>query len=348
MKGALIGALSLVVSATLQGTELADRSPWQVVMQAELIMVARVVNVGVDLTIDPSTSPPYSDEQFAILEVLDVWKGDPGGEVRVDFELSAPAEFTPGEVVLAFLERGESKAQRWRADAQQQAEAEEAISREYFPELEPSAGHPHLSHDTEDGIRRFETWAAGRWVEILSEEIFGDENDEVDSLREVVLEAVRLQALGAVDEVSEQEWLVSVAERPSTRAVSLNKLDADTLTQDQLARLASSFVRQPAIDGTDLDMLVLLSEYTDPDVDRTAVAVVEAGLRMDPIPWWMVPMVAETLLRFGSDFGEIYQRISPDPTAHLAENWEFSRRARGIPHIAPAEARDGSRPTPPD
>ena len=311
-------------------------SPWNLVERADLIVLARVVRVEFDPTIDPSTSPPYSDEQVAILEVVEAWKGDPERTVTVHFELTAPASYDAGLVILAFLERGESRVRRWRDDVERQA-VEDAKYRSMvlqdFPELDASYEEARVPPQTDDAIRRFEAWASGRWLESLTVEIVEDDTEEVTAFRDIVQAAVRLQSAGPVDDAAKRDWLVSVAEKRSAREGALVELVKDELHRDQLARLAASFVREPAIDLSDAFMLHMLSDYPDSGVDRTAAAVVEAMLRQQPIPSWSGIVMNETLQRYGARESDGAGAVSPN---ELSSFWEAARRERGIPAVPPA------------
>ncbi len=120
------------------------------------------------------------------------------------------------------------------------------------------------------------------------------------------------------------------------------------LTDEQLQRLAEGFAREPAVDYSDLTMLRLLAGYPDLEVDRTAAAVIEAGLIMRPIPDWVLEMVDEALKRYGDDFAARIGRDDRDPRGRpiytgegentLPTIWEVARRELGIPQVLPAVA----------
>ena len=123
---------------------------------------------------------------------------------------------------------------------------------------------------------------------------------------------------------------------------------APELTRDQFRRLAEGFAREPAVDGSDLNMLRLLAGYPDLEVDRTAAAVIEAGLLLRPIPEWVLEMVDEALKRYGDDFAARIGRDDVDPHGRpiytgegentLPTIWEVARRDLGIPQVLPAVA----------
>ena len=95
-------------------------------------------------------------------------------------------------------------------------------------------------------------------------------------------------------------------------------------------------------------MLRLLAGYPDLEVDRTAAAVIEAGLLMRPIPDWVLEMVDEALKRYGDDFAARIGRDDRDPRGRpiytgegentLPTIWEVARRELGIPQVLPAVA----------
>jgi hypothetical protein len=80
------------------------------VKQSDLIVLATVESVEVDPTeVNPMESSIEQDR--VVLRVIDTWKGPFLREVTVT---SYPEQYTVGDHVVAFLEQGESRAQRWR------------------------------------------------------------------------------------------------------------------------------------------------------------------------------------------------------------------------------------------
>ncbi len=147
------------------------------------------------------------------------------------------------------------------------------------------------------------------------------------------------------DSEAETEELAIVEEEPASPEEAK---PAPELTRDQFRRLAEGFAREPAVDGSDLNMLRLLAGYPDIEVDRTAAAVIEAGLLMRPIPDWVLEMVDEALKRYGDDFAARIGRDDRDPRGRpiytgegentLPTIWEVARRELGIPQVLPAVA----------
>jgi len=100
-------------------------------------------------------------------------------------------------------------------------------------------------------------------------------------------------------------------------------------------------------------LLQLLQRDPGSEVDVAAAAVIEAGLRMKPIPSWATDMVEEALLRYGDDFSARIGRDDRDSSGRLVYMdgtdetlptiWAVARRDLGIPAVPPAEAPPRSR-----
>ena len=99
-------------------------------------------------------------------------------------------------------------------------------------------------------------------------------------------------------------------------------------------------------------MLRLLAGYPDLEVDRTAAAVIEAGLLMRPIPDWALEMVDEALKRYGDEFAATGSagttrilaagRSTPARARTLCRPSGRSRRAssgspKALPAVAPVQ-----------
>ena len=120
------------------------------------------------------------------------------------------------------------------------------------------------------------------------------------------------------------------------------------LTPRELAGIAESFVARPSLNDADWLMLFLLAKYADPDVDRAAASVVEAGLQMSPRPDWLKETLRMALQRYDPDFEGKVQRDEalpwglPIPESAdedpLGTIWELAHIGLDIPRVAPAEA----------
>lgn len=315
-------------------------SLWQLVAQADLVVIARVERVGTGEPADPDAAitAGFFDRDTAVLRVLETWKGSPLAEVRVSFGSSvicpAPPRYVEGEIVLAFLERGETRMANWREAERQlaargrSAEGEDGESGAEIAadETEDPDGGPVSSPEEkaaeavehERQVAQYEAWAAGRWftVGLSYGTLYPDAGDR-PTYRALVDQAVRLQAAGTVAEEDRREWLVSAAERRATRWQGLYDLapstdalhsfydrpdrreQAQPLSAGELERLARGFVAEPSVDGTLPMMLALLSGDPDREVDRAAAAAIEAALRMERLPWWFPDAMARVFARFG-------------------------------------------------
>jgi hypothetical protein len=357
---------------------------WDVVASADLIVLARVKRVESDFA---PTSRDGLDSRLAtiaVLEVIDTWKGVAPDDLRVSFPHGSGPQYASDRILLAFLERGESRARQWRdaaaevdtpVDAEPAADDESDADGDAEPvvpyetggnEESPASDEPAWTAEDEAGaraereqiraedeqnIRRFETWSAGRWLAIDTPYgLVSGPGEDRDRLRALVQSAAALQACGSVSEEDRRAWLVSAAEHPATRRDVLWELLAQRsrLSKANFENLAASFERSPALDETDVVMLKIFRGRPDLEVDRAAASVVEAGVRMQRVPAWVVSFLQETLRRYGDDFGARIGRDDRDPRGRPiytgpGENtlwtiWEVARRDLGIPEVPPAAA----------
>jgi hypothetical protein len=349
---------------------------WGTVEESELIVLARVDSVELAPPSDEASGRAFRfARDTAVLRVLETWKGSSRAEVRVQFFSHPRSTFREGEVVLAFLVSGETRAAReaeaWAEDPDEAEWREAGIPPEEFREAMEMATRGR------EEARAFATWAPGRWFDAgpLSPEIGRPAESEREALRELVELAVRLQTAGEVGLAEHREWLVKAAALRITRSESVSSLlwmtkepppfaeddgemgaeegedDGEArpapLTNEELARIAAGFVRQPEGGYPAVAMLQLLATYPDLEVDRTAAAFIEAGLILRPIPGWVTAMVEEALRRYGDDFSVRIGRDDVDSRGRpiytgpgentLGTIWAVARRELGIPEVLPAE-----------
>ena len=346
-----------VVLLTLLSLLLPTSSPacpittlWDQIADADLIVVARVERIEADpASADPSIEEPSADPHNVTLRILETWKGSAESDVQVAFPWGAPSDFEVGDILVQFLERGETRARRSRESLTEM----EGVMADLAREAEES-GDESIEWTAEDQadswrqVEKFTEWSAGRWFPIHFWPDLRNADDEVlEAVKDLVEQAVRLQAAGASEE-EKTDWSVSAVERYATRRYGLWDLSPGNLTDDQRRRLAAAFVREPAVNETDFYLLGLFEGYTSFDVDRAAAAVIEAGFLIEPIPWWVTAMVDEALKRYGDSFADRIGRDDRDSHGRLiytgkGQNtlptiWEVARRELGIPIVLPAEA----------
>jgi hypothetical protein len=340
------------------------RSLWSEVKSSDLIALARVARLE-----RPSPgaaggeAPPTAWPRVAVLELLDVWKGDPLGEVRVEGIESYDQRYEEGNLLVVFLVSGEGFVSRWRAvvDASEEPdetiEAEPADAYEQDGETEIEPPEPdvveHAREEDLERIRQYEVENAGKWRDSGSNEVPASEGETRDAFARLIRRAAEIQRS---DDgwIPPTEWVLAAAENPATRPAARDDLVSakSRFTRSDLGRLAEAFVRAPAVDGSDITMLELLSAYPSAAVDRAAATVIEAGVRQRPIPDWVTPMVSAALRRYGDDLMERVGRDDRDPAGRLIEDepdvgtiptlWAVARRDLGIPQVPPANppARD--------
>jgi len=326
-----------------------------------------------------------------VLEVLEIWKGNPSRTIELDLgENYGASYYSAGDEIVAFLQRGEANAARQRAEDAEYLDILRSILDEQPQIVEDDPDFPKSPEEIEAMRRQsevafdaFERWMVNRWslLRIVRLDKYPEASDR-EALTDIIRRAVKLQADGA-DAAARLDWHVTAAVHRATRYegfielffmippqrvdppetfVSEDEPGEDTdqpawepeveptpmLTDEQLKRLAEGFAREPAVDQTDLTMLRLLAGYPDLEVDRTAAAVIEAGLLMRPIPDWVLEMVDEALKRYGDDFAARIGRDDSDPRGRpiytgegentLPTIWEVARRDLGIPQVLPAVA----------
>jgi hypothetical protein len=356
---------------------------WSLVEQADVVVLARVERVepGEPRTEEDMMNGDFFDRDIAVLRVLETWKGEEMAEIRVTFGAGvicpAPPRFQIGEVVLAFLERGETTTRRvaeanaqWEAERlgrtpeEKAAEEAEQIEAGWTPPTPEEEAEQRAK--SEQSFREFVAWAAGRWFTVgLSYGTLYPAEEDRPAFRDLVAQAARLQAAGKVDPADRREWLVSAAERRATRWQGLYELapkadklhffydderqDAEEpLTGEELARLAAGFVREPSVDSTLTMLLTLLAPLPDAAVDRTAAAAIETALEKRPQAWWLPDAMARTLERFGDADPEhrlVREKVDCDgvpictrvPHENLPGIWQKARIDLGIPAVSPAE-----------
>jgi len=386
----LVGSIQLIAPTLSSGCTIIP-SLWQLAGSADLVVVARVVRIESDELIPaPREQAGESETRTVLVDVLEVWKGSPPADLRVTFQYGAPRDLVPGKDVLLFLERGETEAQHrrealamWDApaapdietesdddaetwdtddvfvppevDAESDDENEEEFAWTAEDEAELQAERRQARAVEEEQLRRFEPWAAGRWLPIdMSWAAFHATWDrDRERLAQLVRRAASLQSAGSVSRSDRTAWLVSASDHPATRGEALWQLLAQRrrLTDDDFSNLAASFVRGPAVDESDLVMLRIFAGRPNLDVDRAAAAVVEAAIRMPRISAWVVSFVQATLRRYGDDFSARIGRDDRDVRGRPiytgpGENtlwtiWEVARRDLGIPEVPPAEPPPG-------
>ena len=311
-------------------------SLWDLIGSADAVVVARVVSLGRGASPEGVSAFAGVDAHDTVaLEVIDAWKGTPPRELQVNLVgFTQQHAYVVGEIVLAFLVEGTAYAQRLRiAQAQVEAEGKRRRSRGDVDgttageRSEPPSWSPEQKARAREkaaaDVRHFEEWVGGRWIENGLSEDARSRTSDLESLEDVVRAAAGLDGTGT-GEADRREWTLSALERPGMRdAIVIDMAELRTqkepLTDSDLQRIARVFADAPSVGYADLPMLKLLSAYPDPAVDAAAASVVEAALRMDPIPDWAPPLVSAALARYGDDFVERIGRDDRDRQGRLIE-----------------------------
>jgi len=292
---------------------------WDLTREADMIVLADVLDVvpatgpfPVSMLDAPSSSRIDGAGSMALLRVRESWKGEVLAAVNVNFDsnMMCPAapRYAKGKVVAAFLGREED---HWSTVA---------LS---YGTLYPAAG-------------------------------------EIEDFRARVKEAVELQARPELDPEDKTEWLVRAASRPSTRWHGLYELIPESdglhfyydqkggtrtgrehLTPAQLTRIARGFVTQPSVDRTLPMILSLFQDLPYHAFDRAAIAVVEALLLRDTVPWWFDDALEPLLKRLGdpdpeSRLRSVRERFERKDMKALREIWKQTKKDLDLPEVPAA------------
>ncbi len=313
----------LLVAPLAQASPIPPVALWQLAQEAELIVVARVAAVELDVYGDSDVAP-----DVARLEVLEVWKGSPSGEIPVTFRKSAvcpaPARYVPGETVLTFLARGETLAARLRA----------------------SPRH----------VRRMTALWAGHWFTIGASygTLYHDADDRA-LMHDLVDDAIVLQGTPPVPEAERRAWHIRAASRRATRWHGLDPLRPvpeglqyfyglrpwSPPTTDERLEVMRGFVAEPSDDETLAMTLAFAGAEPDPEFDHEVLGQVERLLLEASVPHWLEDALARLAERFGSTNGRADLGL-PEPgrfrpsVVTLRRSWQRTLERYGIPNVPPA------------
>ena len=376
--------LSLIFLASLAAAyPIPPVTLWQLVSQADLIVVGRVAEIEHPRQADVEgtiSRGDYLDPDVAVLEVVETWKGTPIRQVRVNFSSGllcpAPPRYVLGQIVLAFLERGETQLRHFReSQAKYAAEAaarraaalaakdpndktpDEDAEKVIEPESDPAQA---------DRERRWEEQLRGHWLTVgLSYGTLYPDSSDLRTYGELVREALRLQSAGPTTDSVRREWLLRAAERRATRWHGLYELmpRSDSLhfsydrsgresgqpglSTRELYRIAGGFVREPSCDNTLPMVLEILADYSSRELDRAIVAVMDEILTRKSLPWWSAETMAAVFKRYGDPNARARVGLDePDcegllgcariDPPALAGVWQQARKQLGIPDVPPA------------
>jgi hypothetical protein len=300
-------ALFFVASPPVHAYPISPVPLWDLVEQADLIVVAVVEEVVLAPPMQPEAEPRW-DADVARLSVLEVWKGDAPEVVEVGFTAAlicpAPPRYEVGRTVTAFLHRAEGA---WQTVGLSYGSL-------YFAPSELAGVHD------------------------LVQEALVLQRGRVDPRRKVAwhVEAARQRAT---------RWhglypLMPAADELHSYYDSTGRRPAGALTAEQLATIARGFVEDPAVDSTLPMVLAVLAGYRSRDVDVTAVAAVEALLAEKQAPWWTDQALVAVLERYGDRQAKArVKAASKDDweldVAAARRMWQAARKRLGIPAVPP-------------
>jgi hypothetical protein len=306
---------------------------WELTEEADVVILARVIAVE---------SLPRRDlreweNDIARLQVLEVWKGSIGDDVAVmfpgDLMCPAPPRYVPGETVLAFLESGATRLGALDKDTPAERVRERAAK-----------------------------WAH-RWFTVgLSYGTLYPSEDDRPFLRDLVEDALALQARSPLPEEEWRAWHVRAASRRVTRWQGLYALDRasynvhsasgrkpgglSSATADERREVMRGFIVEPSADHTLTMALAFAGTQAEPEFDRAVLGQVERLLGEPKVPYWLGDALVLTAERFGSRNGRRDLALKDDweqpGAAALRAAWQRTRERYGIPLVpaAPAPPRE--------
>jgi hypothetical protein len=349
--GFLIGFVALA-GRPAPGCVVERTSLWEKIKNAELIAFARVEKLEQEIDRSPGAALVGSEDGFdrdvAVLKILGTWKAPAGSEVRLNYSgglYAGGRRVVAGDEILVFLESGETQIRRFREAKQASPAAPESFEAdaETTESVESSADQDHL--------RQWEESRTGRWfLTGYGSAVLAVESADMDPLRGLLAEAVRLQAGSPVPDETPRAWLAKAAGLRTTRADALEDLrllverpeseesvpGTSRLSEEELRTIADGFVGEPSADWSVPALLELLSGYEDDAFDRAVISVIEAGVNAPRIPSWVPEAVRRLIVRSGwRDWGVgIWERHRADGT--LKEIWPAVAKELGLPSVPPA------------
>jgi hypothetical protein len=204
----------------------------------------------------------------AVLKVLERWHGPAVSEVRVPFPATlacpAPPRFVEGEMVLAFLEKGESGS--WGVIG-----------------LSYGTLYPHFDE--------LEDWRAA----VASFRALSPSGEpSPDARRRWLVETAARRATrwhGVYELSPSADRMHEYYDRTERPALEL--------TTGEKYTLARGIVGEPSFDTNLVAILDLLRGHPDPRVDAVAVAATDAAIALDEPPYFLDTLVVLTLERLG-------------------------------------------------
>jgi len=306
---------SFVHVLSASGTTLAFPIPpqtlWDLTLEAERVVVARVETVKIDESGD-----------LAVLRVIETWKGPFTEFIRVRFSsrmiCPAPPRYVEGREVLAFLKASDEVADSFTTVGLSYGSLYPAVEdRQAFWQLVHRLG----SADDSTSFTMKKEWHV-----------------EAASRR-----ATRWHGLYGLE--SSADAVHSFYDRPQEGSQHLGAL----LSADEISAIAEGFLNEPSADVTLPMVLVLLRDFRSAELDTTAVALVEGTLRRTPPPYWTAQTMILVWERFGDPRGQIrlkaFAKPDGDPlldsmfwttdAGKLEAAWIASKGELPIPDVQP-------------
>jgi hypothetical protein len=370
--GFLIGFVALA-GRPARGCVFVETTLWEKIQTAELIAFVRVAKLergpdhlaGAALVGSEGDTGGF-DPDVAVLKIVETWKGPYLAEVRLNYSgnlYAGSRRVAVGDEVLVFLESGEAQVRRMHEAEQSADDAAAAGSKagdEATPPEDSLAARDYL-RQWQNFLRQWEESRTGRWyLPDYGSGILDARRADMNPLRDLVDEAVRLQAGGPVPEEAQRAWFVKAAELRATRASAVEHLhvlaqhqesdesdESDAtksrLSEEELQTIADGFVRDPSMDWSVPALLDLLSGYEDDAFDRAVISVIEAGVEAPQIPAWVPEAIRRLIARSGwRDWDTaVWEQHRADGT--LREIWPTVAKELGLPSVPPAVLRiDGA------
>ena len=312
--GCLLVLVLALMPARAAAYPIPPQTIWDLVHKADLIVLARVVDVGsAEAEAGKEDLEPWFDSDVAVLEVIETWKGTPEKQVSVAFTAGmicpAPPSYIEGRRVVAFLARREEEAKGRRKSAAGWYTVGLSYGTRY-----PASAQEELS--LAEQARRAVADQQGR----VAEEGKRLPSTSSWALRAAADRATRWDGLYALSFVSD----------PSHAYYDRGRDQGSALSPAVLAELELIMVQAPSFDRTLPQMLRLLRGRPSAAVTNAAVNAIETILRNSTAPSWMDETIDLLVERLGQ--GPVPDLISRDPleaeSALVLEPFRESAQAR--------------------
>jgi hypothetical protein len=334
--------LFLAGSAPGRSCDVGPVSMWRLVLEADLIAVARVVKLEPrDVTYTSMEGEKETVEETDMhLAVQEIWKGEAPGSIVVAWSDGSLRE---GDLVLAMLQSEETLL----GDSEDSADIIEALDEEDELTAEQRQWLALSESEWREAMR-------GRWQPQGGAGLRQVSESDLPVYSKRVREALALQATGEVSRESIRTWLIGMAERRATRLDAVLEMmygefaadwqvegsdirrAIDVLTEREIARIVDGFFAEPPGEEELLTMIAFFEGRSNAAFDFAVASAVEGLLARSRADEMTAEAIRAAVFRVTGDERPIDVHVTPD-IDQLRSVWEEVRQRWGIPP-APAAA----------